>query len=117
MPGADQCIANLEITKLQFAKLGKQGLLKWGNKVMRTSQKDYCPWKTGALSGSGKVLVDQDTPGNVVIKLTYTKEYAAAVHEIPRHHNHGTYKYLATPFNLMSYQLAKELEGEMKDAV
>lgn len=117
MPGADKCIANLELKKNQFQKLGKQGLLKWGNKVMRVSQKDYCPWKTGALSGSGKVLEDKDTAGNVGIILTYTKKYAGPVHEIPMHHNHGTYKYLATPFNLMAYQLTKELEGDLKGAV
>lgn len=117
MPGADECIAHLELTKKQFEAIGMQGLLKWGNKTMSTSQKDFCPWKTGALSGSGKVLTDKNTPTEKSIILTYTKEYAARQHEIPMHHTHGTDHYLSTPFNLASYKLAKDLEGDLKGAI
>ena len=117
MPGSAACLAKLALTQAHFEKLGRQGIKNWSNEVLRESQMKYCPVDTGALRRSGRAFVMKNTMTEFYMRISYVMNYAAAVHEIPMNHNVGSMKYLATPFNLMSYRLLKKLEAEMKGAL
>jgi hypothetical protein len=117
MPGVAQCLANLTLTKVRFEKLGKQGLRNWCNEVLRESQKKYVPVATGTLRRSGRVQEMKLSPVEYNMRISYTVNYAIYVHEIPMQHDVGSMKFLATPFNLMSYRLIKKLEDAMEAAV
>ena len=117
MPGAAKCLANLALTKIKFEKLGRQGLLDWCNEVMRESQSKYCPYLTGNLSRSGRVQVMKNSLTEFFVRLSYIANYAIYVHETPMAHDHGSMKFLSTPFNLMSFRLMQKLESAMAGAV
>lgn len=113
MAGAKQCIANLKVTQRKMKKLGEAALIKWCYEVLRVSQMDYCPYKTGKLRNSGEVHLLTSTDTETVIIIAYTAGYSLVVHEIPMMHDIGSMKFLSTPFNLMSYGLPELLNTEM----
>lgn len=117
MPGLQQCLTNLKVTESKFEKLSRKGLVEWANKTMTISRSVYCPVDTGRLRGSAEVKIQKNTFTEFYVRLSYSTPYAAKVHEIPMSYNVGSMKYLATPFNLMSYKLIKKLEAEMKGAL
>ena len=116
MPGANLCIAKLAITQKQFGTLGRKGIKDWTTQVLAAS-KEMCPVDTGKLRRSGTNFILKNTLTEFYMRISYTMNYAAAVHEIPAAHPVGSMKYLATPFNLMSYLLIKKLESGMRKAV
>ena len=117
MPGLAKCLANLAITKSKFEKMGRQGLLDWCNEVMRESQARYCPVDTGTLRRSGRVQIMGNSLTEFHVRLSYTANYAIYVHEILMQHDVGSMKFLATPFNLMSFRLMRKLESAIAGAL
>lgn len=117
MPGAAQCIANLELTRLRLDAAAKDAVKQHCNEVLRESQTTYCPRDTGNLMRSGNVFLFKDTPTEFSMCITYTASYALKQHELPFHHAVGQWKYLTTPFNAMSGQLTRKLEAAWSNAL
>lgn len=112
MPGAAECIAKLVITRARMDDAGKKAVRDWSTEVLGAA-KDLTPHDTGKLIRSGVTEEVKNTLTDYQIKIAFPMEYAAAVHEIPRHHVIGQAGFLRIPFNLKSSDLVKKLESSI----
>ncbi len=74
------------------------GLRMWAEETMTVIKKDFVPFKHGILRGSGQVASKKEGD-DLLVELSFGGDspagaYAAAVHEKPASHKHGTDKYL-----------------------
>jgi len=100
---AATCIANLVMTANRIDKDARAAAKETADEVMSESKERYCPVDTGELKGSGKVEVVKNSIIEFHVRLSYSTQYAIYVHEIPYHHNHGSWKYLSIPFNKANF--------------
>lgn len=112
--GAAVCVANLIAKTTAVGITSRSVVLSWAKEVMTISYMQYVPVDTGALRNSGKVEVSKSSITEFYVRMSYGEglDYAIYVHEIPRHHNHGQYKFLSAPFNLMSSRLMSDLQSK-----
>jgi len=111
--GAAVCVANL-IAKTAAVNLTARNTIKdFARDVKTTSQNQYCPVDKGNLKKSAKDEVIKNSLTEFFVRISYGEglDYAIYVHEIPRNHPIGQYKFLSTPFNLMSYRLMTDLQS------
>lgn len=110
MVGSKLCIAKLTGIQKQITEGLKFAVKQWGDDVMNTSREHYVPVDTGLLKSTGTVSEEKSSATEYTIKLSYSTDYAIFVHEIPAHHEHGTWEYLTTPFNDKSSELSSTLD-------
>lgn len=111
MTGGAKCVANLKLKEKELSGNSKKVIVDWANEVLRESQ-TMCPVDTGNLRRSGRVSVEEGSKLNV--EIGYTAEYAVSVHEIPRYHPNGQWKYLSTPFESLTHKLQSMLKSGAK---
>lgn len=110
------CIANLKFVTSRIDKQMRSAVKECADDVMNESKTVWCPVDTGAMKASGDVQITKDTSTEFTVTLTYGKNlnYPVYVHEIPYHHNHGSWKFLSTPVNRSLPKLIKMVTNDVK---
>ena len=83
------------------SRVARREMYQFCEETMADSKENYVPVDTGALRSTGKVVVEQDTPTNFKLGMTYgdmATTYAVIVHEdLSAFHPVGEAKYLSKP--------------------
>jgi hypothetical protein len=108
----------------QFPQWAAQALNEEAEETMAAS-KELVPVKSGRLKRSGRAR--HATPKHLMAWLTYSTDYALAVHEIPAppaksspggrsatHESPTQWKYLETAVNSRASMFSKRIASEMK---
>jgi len=112
--GAAVCVANLMLKITAVDTTARSVVHDWAKDVKTTSQNQYCPVDKGDLKKSAKEEVTKNTITEFFVRISYGEglDYAIYVHEIPNMHNHGQWKFLSTPFHVMSSKLLSETRSK-----
>ena len=110
------CIANLKLITNRIDQNARAAAKDWADDVMKESKEVHCPVDTGDMKTSGEVEIVKNTGTEFHVTLTYGKDlnYPIYVHEIPYHHNHGSWKFLSIPFNHASPKLLETIAAGVK---
>jgi hypothetical protein len=82
--------------------------------VLARSKQEFVPIDTGFLSSTGFVLVDR-SGSDIVARIGFTADYAAAVHETNKNYKGGRqWKYLETPMKESLPDIAAKCQADLK---
>jgi len=114
MTGGALAIAGFRSEVEKINNKVKKIVLDWVQETAQISQKNFCPELTGLLKSTYRIVVIENSPDKMVVEISVGNDgeapYAAYVHEIPYHHEHGQWKFLSTPFNQNTERLNFNLE-------
>jgi hypothetical protein len=115
------CVAKLEVVvRQQFEGEVKEAVDKTAEDIFKSSTERYCPVDTGNLKASCRTEKTESgskytrTISYDTTRTSSEPTYAHWVHNIPYHHEHGSWKYLAIPFNVETSKLMSNIKGKVR---
>lgn len=90
------------------------------HEIFLISTETYCPVDKGDLKASAKDELVEDTNSERTREISYDRDYAKIVHEVPYNHFNppmAQWKYLETPVRLQESKLVEKITSAVRDAI
>lgn len=111
---------NIEAVTDAMWKSACEALDEGTHEIYLISKETFCPVDKGDLKASAKDELVEDTDSEHTREISYTREYAKIVHEVPYNHYNppaAQWKYLEVPMRLNESKLVDKITSAARDSV